>query len=139
MAARSLTSPCQLLLKLALNACERNDPAGASEALRAALALEPRTEPTSGEPQAVSIGALAKLLGYCPRQIRTMIAEGEIPAEAVLSRGRRTRVLVETAIEGLRSSRTGSRRPVDDVEKEGMEHVERRRFRPSPRKRASKE
>lgn len=139
MASGSPTPSWRLLLKLALRACERNDPEGASEALRAALALEPVTAASSTVPKAVSIGKLAKLLDYSPRHVRTLIAEGEIPGEIVLSHGRGTRVLVEPAIEALRSSRAGSRPPVDDVEREGLEHVERRRHRRSLGRRTPKE
>ena len=139
MAARSPTPPCVLLLKLALRACERNDPEGASEALRAALALEPVAAPSSDAPLAVSIGKLAKRLDYSPRHVRTLIAQGEIPVEAVLGRGRGTRVLVEPTIEALRNSRAGSRPPADDVEREGLEHVERRRHRRSRGSRMPKE
>lgn len=131
MASGSPTLSWRLLVKLALRACERNDPEGASEALRAALALEAAAAPSPAALKAMSIGALAALLGYCPRHVRTMITEGEIPAEAVLGRGRSTRVLVAPAIEALRSSRARTRLPADDVEREGLEHVERRRQRRS--------
>lgn len=131
MASRPPTPSCLLLLKLALRACERNDTEGASEALRAALALEPVSAPSSAVPKAVSIAEMAALLDYSPRHVRTLIAQGEIPAEAILSHGRGARVLVEPAIEALRSSRTRSRPPADDVEREGLEHVERSRHRRS--------
>lgn len=137
--ARVPTPSCLLLVKLALRACERNDPEGASDALRAALALDTAASPTSAMPQAVSIGELAELLDYSPRHVRTLIAQGAIPAEAVLARGRGTRVLLEPAIEALRSSRAGIRLPLDDVEREGLEHVERRRERGSLGRRTPKE
>lgn len=133
------TPSCRLLIKLALRACERSDTEGASEALRAALALDVAAPPALAVPQAVSIGELADLLDYSPRHVRTLIAEGAIPAEAVLSHGRGTRVLLEPAIEALRSSRGGSQLPVDDVEREGLEHVERRRHRRSRGGRTPKE
>lgn len=140
MAPGSPTPSWRLLLKLALRACERNDPEGASEALRAALALEPATTASSSVvPKAMSIGALAALLDYSPRHVRTLIADGEIPAEAVLGRGRGTRVLLEPAIEALRTSRAGRRAPADHVEREGLEHVERRRHRRSRGGRTTKE
>ena len=66
---------------------------------------------------------LAELLDYSPRHVRTLIAQGAIPAEAVLAHGRGTRVLLEPAIEALRSSRGGNRLPADDVEREGLEHA----------------
>lgn len=129
--ARVPTPSCLLLVMVALRACERNDPEGACEALRAALALETAAQPAPGMPQALSVGALAELLDYSARHVHAKIAQGEIPAEAVLGSGRGTRVLVEPAIDALRRSRVGSRPPLDDVEREGVEHVERRRHRRS--------
>jgi hypothetical protein len=125
--------PTPLLLKLALRACERGDSEAAADALRGVLAMEASGAPPAPEAvRAVSLKELARILGYSDRHVRSLRKKGIIPADAVLSSGRGTRILVDRAIQGLRANDRSPRQrdyePVqrDQVETEGVEFVRRR-------------
>jgi len=80
----------------------------------------------------VSLKELARILGYSDRHVRSLRKTDIIPADAVLSSGRGTRILVDLAIQGLRANdcppRLRDYEPVqrDQVETEGAEFVRRR-------------
>lgn len=119
--------PALLLIKLALRACERGDTEGAAQALRGAVAIEQDdASPTPPRLRAVTIAEFAKLLGYSAKHVRTLIARGDIPADAVLGRGKGTRLVVDLAVDALRGSRRAGREPNDEIERAGAEYVRRR-------------
>lgn len=125
------------LLKLALRSCERGDADDAATMLRGALALLPsevstapptQTNASSNLARAVSISKLAELLDCTARHVRNLIRRKEIPSDAVIGRGRGTRIVVERALEALRLAKDGQcqQLPLDDIAREGAEYARRR-------------
>jgi hypothetical protein len=93
-----------VLLKMALRAAERGDAEGAAEALRGVLAMGSDAEATSATTtaDAVTVPAFARVAGYSGKHVRTLLRRGDIPAEAVIGRGRATRIRVDLALAALR-------------------------------------
>lgn len=120
-------SHSRLLINLALRACERGDPDGAAEVLRAVLASDKAmVTPAPALSRAVTVTELAPLLGYSARHLRTLIERGAIPPDAVLGRGRARRVFVDAAIDALRLAGRKERIHADEIERDGAEHAARR-------------
>ena len=118
-------TPKLVLLKLALRAAERGDAEGAAEALRGVLAMGDDAPRAEGELRAISMGELAEMLGCTPEHISHLVKRGEIPPEAVLGRGRGTRIIVNAALEALRRQ-PQAKKAGDSIEAEGAEYVRRR-------------
>jgi hypothetical protein len=97
----------------------------AAEALRGILAL-PESERTQTPPsrRAVTFSKFASMVGYSTRHVRTLVARGAVPADAVIGSGRAKRILVERALEALRAR--GNISAPDSVEEAGAAFIRRR-------------
>jgi hypothetical protein len=117
--------PKRLLLKLALRACERGDAEAAAEALKGVLAL-PESERAHTPPsrRAVTLAKFASMVGYSTRHVRTLVARGVVPEDAVIGSGRASRILVERALEALRAR--GKVSSPDSVEEAGAAFIRKR-------------
>jgi hypothetical protein len=127
---RSSGQPARLLVKPALRACERGDLLSAIEALRGVLAL-PRSEEAAPPPpsrRAVTIAKFAQLTGYSARHVRSLLARGTLPQDAIIGSGRSKRILIERGLEAMRT-REPTLAPAhapDSVRAAGAEYVKRR-------------
>lgn len=124
-------TPRALLLKLALRACERGDTEAAAEALRGVLGMVESEPAPRGELRAVSRSHFAAMLGATPEHVGHLIKRGEIPADALLGKGRGLRIVVDAALAALKHGKpapTQSAEPTtgDAVEDEGAQYVRRR-------------
>ena len=119
--------PALVLIKLALHACERGEVDIAAEALRGLLAMkEEEPKPAALDTRAVSSTEFAEMVSYSARHVWGLIARGVIPQEAVLGRGRSRRILIAPALDALRASGKVVAAPVDEIAREGAEHVRKR-------------
>ena len=114
-----MSTPGEVLLKLALRALERGDVEGAREGLLAVLAIEqappiPATDAAASAVRAVRAKSFAAMIEASPNHVHALIARGVVKT---IGTGRGLRVLVNESVEAMR---------VRALPEEGATYVRRR-------------